>query len=354
MYRFLLVNRGTCNNLGDQAINSEFIKFLKDNFSCQIYTSDYTSNLRNASKIIEKQHAGKIYDVIRSAIKKLLPLNVIWFIRNYLRISSSIGSIKPDLVIIGGGQLLLPGRFSVASFLWVYLAKKHNKKVVFSNVGFGGSFSKLEYKLIKWALKNTDGINVRDKESANSIRKIFHIEVNVSADIVFTGYNPVASHKKHCAVAITALSVYNLYNRQVSRDAYYDMWVKFITDKNVALNEIILSYTTQEDYQESLMFHEYAKKNYGYDISLMVNNDLSSYLENMKSTKMLFSGRMHGLLLALNSGADIHVFPISKKLISFSSIVSGNDIKDLKMFTAQQTKRFLSSYIKSEELISKD
>jgi exopolysaccharide biosynthesis predicted pyruvyltransferase EpsI len=42
MKKVLLVNRGRCSNIGDQAINQVFRRFLEKSFSVRVIESDYT------------------------------------------------------------------------------------------------------------------------------------------------------------------------------------------------------------------------------------------------------------------------------------------------------------------------
>ncbi|AXQ99040.1 polysaccharide pyruvyl transferase family protein [Pseudoalteromonas piscicida] len=156
----LLVNRGLCNNLGDQAINNSFKAFLESNFSSEVFFADYTSTSKLVEPINCKEHRPE-----RAIFKKILPLNMIWFFRNFYRVFTAINKVNPNLVVIGGGQLLLSNRFSIAAFTWVFFAKLLGVRVVFSNVGAGRSFSYFNKYLVKYALKRSDGINLRDPRS---------------------------------------------------------------------------------------------------------------------------------------------------------------------------------------------
>ncbi|WP_171371312.1 polysaccharide pyruvyl transferase family protein [Vibrio owensii] len=343
MKKVLLVNRGTCNNLGDQAINVAFEKFLNNEVGCDVVCEDYTSKSQNVNKI----NVGQDVSPLKGFLKKILPLNLIWLVRNYNRIKKCIDKNLPDLIVVGGGQLLLHGRFSVAAFTWVYLAKKLNKKIVFSNVGYGGNYSWLEGKLIGWAVSHVDGINFRDNNSSLMIDDLYGVKSTVSGDVVFTENALTSNLEKQTLIAlgITAQSVYNMYNPKLERDEYYNLWLGFLEKNDISISNVVLSYTTQEDSVECNLFKEYMKKEYGLELDILHNQTLDDYKLNLESIKLVVSGRMHGLILAINSGCSVITFPISNKLKSFEDIVQSKDLVHFREITKQETKKFICSYL---------
>ena len=351
MKTVFLVNRSKCSNLGDQAINESFKRFIKSHFDVKIFEYDYTSKEKSAKPL--RLEYSKNVQTVKLALKKVLPLDLIWAIRNILRIYKSLRNLKPDLVIIGGGQLLLPGRFSVAAFLWVYLAKKLNIKVIFSNIGIGDQFQWRYLKLISYAIRNCDGLNVRDEKSAVYIKKFVPdcVDVTVSADIVFTdayetNYSSSREPKNSLLLlGVTDLSVYNEYNRPVSRQEYHDIWISFVENLNFRLCDALLIYTTSEDYSESLKFRDYVKHKMGISIDVAEYDRLEEFKHLLRQGAIVVSGRMHALILALNCGCLIHVFPISQKLITFIAQTKKSGHSHHIQNSYEKTKRFLSMYL---------
>ncbi|HHY0381856.1 TPA: polysaccharide pyruvyl transferase family protein [Vibrio parahaemolyticus] len=342
MKKVLLVNRGTCNNLGDQAINVAFEKFLNNEIGCDVVCEDYTSKSQNVNTI----NAGQDVSPLKGFLKKILPLNLIWFFRNYNRIKKCIDKNLPDLIVVGGGQLLLHGRFSIAAFTWVYLAKKLNKKIVFSNVGYGGSYSWLEDKLISWAVNNADGINVRDNRSSKMIDDLYSVKSVVSGDVVFTEKVLTFCPEKQTltALGVTAHSVYNMYNSKLERDEYYNLWLEFLRKNNISISNVVLTYTTQEDSVECELFKEYIKRVHNVDLDILYNKTLDDYKSNLESVSLVVSGRMHGLILAINSGCRVITFPISNKLMSFDDIINSEDLVEFRERTKKETRKFINSH----------
>lgn len=343
MKKVLLVNRGTCNNLGDQAINVTFEKLLKNEIGCDVFCEDYTSKYQNVNTI----NAGQEVSPLKGFLKKILPLNLIWFVRNYNRIKKCIDRNLPDLIVVGGGQLLLHGRFSVAAFTWVSLAKKLNKKIVFSNVGYGGSYSWLEGKLISWAVKNADGINFRDNSSSKMIDELYNVSSVVSGDVVFTEKALTFCPEKQTLIAlgITARSVYNMYNATLEQDEYYNLWLNFLKKNDISISNVVLTYTTQEDSVECELFKEHIKREHDVELDILYNKSLDDYKNNLESVSLVISGRMHGLILAINSGCRVITFPISNKLKSFDEIINSEDLFEFRERTKKETIKFINSYL---------
>jgi len=353
MEKVLLVNRGKCNNLGDQAIDRAFTGFLKRNFKVKVFSEDYTSKAKSVDKI--RKEKGSWLIRLKKCVKLFLPLDIIWVLRNYSRIAASIHGHKPDLILIGGGQLLLSNRFAVASFIWVYLAKKNNAQVVFSNIGVGEKFSVLHKLLIGYAVKNCDGINVRDEKSKQRIIDLFGpvFQITVSADIVFTEYKGAIGkpeiHRRKTLLGIPDIRVYTEYNAPISREEYYEKWLQYLSGISVILSECKLIYTTSEDYNECIHFSNYIYNRYNIVISIAQYSDINEFQDLLEGAVKVVSGRMHALILGLNSGCAVKAFPISEKIISFIEMTSAEGcLPHLKDVSEKSTGNFLSKYLKYE------
>ena len=353
MKTVLLVNRNKCSNIGDQAINKVFLNYLDKNFLVNVCSADYTSTLLSAPSLRAPKKTVQKY--IKSILKVLLPLNLIWLARNYSRLVKEYKKCEPDLVILGGGQLLLPGRFTYAAFLWVSLAKKYKSKVVFSNIGIGGNFSLIEKHILKYTLSQVDGINFRDIDSVKAFEKFNATldNVHISADIVFSAAKKV--EKNHRAtdrvlVGVPELAVYNEYNTKITRKEYYDLWLSFIINNHVSLDLVSLFYTTTEDFYEAQAFQVYVFDVYGIILPIEEYNDLNSFIDLLSEQPLIVSGRMHALIIALNNGCKIKVFPISPKLTTFDIQVNEESISDLSKATKYTTFDFLSNFIDPKEV----
>ncbi|MFM5262449.1 polysaccharide pyruvyl transferase family protein [Aeromonas caviae] len=346
----LIVNRGNCSNLGDQAINDAMSKFIMSRYDYDIHFSDLTAQHNSPLEISKKNNKSIIAINFRQKLKKILPLKLIWLLRNFNRVKAAIKSGSGP-VVIGGGQLILSNStFGIACALWVFLSKYYSRKVIFCSVGAGSTFSKIDLILYKYALQRCDGVCVRDNESKILLKSYFDINSYCSGDIVFTemSLDKCIDKNKKVLLGIPDVSVYNTYNKPVGREGYYKIWCCFLRDRGIELPSIDLFFTTQEDYYESLFFRDYVEREYGVKLPIVEASNLSSLKLLMCQYTQTVSGRMHGLILALNSGCSVHTFPISKKLSVFNSIISSDDFNlvNYKDNVVRKTEEFFSPYLR--------
>lgn len=348
MKKVLVVNRGNCDNLGDQAINLAMQGFIIKESKCEVKFEEFTTLAKEPKRIEIPNINVRIKNKVKVLLKKLLPLKAIWVIRNFFRIKKAVNS-DIDIVIVGGGQLILSNSaFDIASALWVYLSKKYNKKIIFCSVGSGTNFSMINKALYGYALKYCDGICVRDVKSKETLKNIFNVESFVSGDIVFTNqYEEKNTVKKELVLlGIPCLSVYNHYNSNVSHEQYYEIWLEFINDNKVNIKDCTLFYTTYADYVESVNFNVMLENKYGFALPVTDANNLEKLELLMDSSRLVLSGRMHGLIIAINNGADVIPFPISKKIESFKDILTDNaNLEEYKINVNNETRAFLLPFI---------
>ncbi|MCU8055569.1 polysaccharide pyruvyl transferase family protein [Shewanella sp. SM34] len=346
MKNVLIVNRGHCDNLGDQAINEAMKNFLIENFKINAYFSDYTSLYNEPININLKSDKHTLKMKLREMLKIILPLKLIWLIRNYSRIKGSL-SRDIDLVVVGGGQLILSNTtFDIASATWVFLSKKYKIPIVFSSVGAGTEFNFLNKKLFGYALNNADGICVRDIKSRDIIKNVFGLDSQVAGDIVFTEKYIKEKRGNLTLLGIPCLSVYNTYNDPVSRENYYKIWLSFLQQNKINLSDCSLFYTTNEDYKESVNFKKFLESKNIYDVNILYSQNLILLESLLMESKTVVSGRMHGLILALNYDCNIIVFPISSKLQVFKESVEDKNfsITDFKNNIKLKTLSYFNAF----------
>ncbi|MEZ8412222.1 polysaccharide pyruvyl transferase family protein [Vibrio splendidus] len=347
MKRCILVNRKTCSNIGDQAINSSFSIFIEKKFGAEVKSIDYTSRNNEPEPLnIAADYKRKVF---RDTIKIFLPLNLIWIFRNFFRLKKEIKSFNPDVIIIGGGQLLLPNRFLVAALCWVLLSKYYNTPILFSNIGVGGKWSKVKSCILKFILNNSNGVNLRDKESYEFVNDLigFRDTTCLSSDIVLSDKIKRSQPDDNCnryLLGVPSIDVYNVYNKSLSRENYYNIWLKFIGNNNVNLEKCDLIYTTQEDYNESLLLKEYLSEKYNINLNVLEYSGIDGFNRLLDFEVTVISARMHALILAINNNRSVIVFPISKKLRSFSKQIESTNSDVIEKAHAT-TYDFLKDYL---------
>ena len=335
--KVFILNEGSSNNLGDQFIHKSIQDyFIHKNF--QISCADLTK--KNKQPFIYKFPSGKI-----SSFKFLINYasKLIWFFKHIKRILY-FSNQKYDIIIIGGGQLLLDNKtFPWALFCWSsFLSIKNSSKIILFGVGYGGNFKGVEMLLIKFVLYFTSEIYTRDLFSFNSIKQISHTKVFQTHDLafLFKGLSKEFSgYTYDYILSITSFDVYLHYNDEIELSEYYNLWLKHI-DWNA---NIALAYSTPEDRLECVKFVSYCESKFGIKFDLLESCDISSLISNLNSGNYVVSGRMHVLIISLMLKKDVIPINVSQKLISFHEELSAySDVHCVEKVIDKQLNQLIS------------
>jgi len=330
MKRVLIINEGYSHNLGDQAILEASSRYYKDHG----YEVDFLYLSKPNIKKLPK------YDYKSLVLKRVKKNNLLfklkasliffhWFLANRKTIISTLKSNNYAIISIGGGQLIntsgtnLPSAFAIALFWFTYLIKKYAKesKLYFVAIGLATRFNKIERKLYQQALHRADDIWVRDEFSQQTINKIYKINAKLIPDIAFyiskNGQTPVKTELALVGIA-SFEEVVLKYNNGITKDAYFgEIFEEIKLIERRGLN-VKLFYTTLLDVTAIKEYNSYlmAKNIEPYEICEI--QDLGGLIEELKVANLVYSGRMHGLILGLKYGCEIKPYLISQKLKSFN------------------------------------
>ncbi|WP_440898002.1 polysaccharide pyruvyl transferase family protein [Amphibacillus sp. Q70] len=323
MKKILLINQGKTENLGDKAINIVFHELLMEH-RC---TVDFAGFAQTNEQFIDEMEFRKKRS-LHSTIKHFTPDFLIWFFKYRKKINREFSMIKNknyDLVVIGGGQLIKTKNVFVFTLLtWVGIIKKMSCPIILAGIGVDTTYSIIEKKLYRKVLPNIDEIYVRDKVSQKILNEEFNVSSNYIPDVVFaySRFFPqdVDINKKNKLLIM-------IYDYNALKDnfetkfktiyEYFNYWEKLI-EQNMENNlEIVLGYTTIGDKRTTYEFSEYLKRKSNIKFSIKNTDRLSDFSNLLKDTKVLISGRMHGMLLGLNYKCEIVPYVISSKIEAF-------------------------------------
>ncbi|MCC3648465.1 polysaccharide pyruvyl transferase family protein [Cytobacillus oceanisediminis] len=332
MKKALLVNKGWSDNLGDQVIKFSIEHLLEEN-EYEVDFFDFTqtkqtvyTSYKNAAEI---EHRKEVDHSFKNKIKKLalksyLFRNTLWYKNNQNLFKGERLADNYDLIIIGGGQLILgDSTFPFAMYLWVRLLKKRykNARLIILGAGAGGSFKFLDKYLYKRSLKQFDKLYIRDHDSINLIKKNFNVESTYIPDV---GFYVSKAHKlnfkkeKKVLIGITDFLVYKRYNRtNITEEDYYKYWEEKVI--NYINNDYIveLFYTTMRDLVQTLKLKQRLERDYNLNVNILYCDSLEELLNEVAKASILISGRMHGLIIGYAYDCEVIPFVISDKLKSF-------------------------------------
>ena len=341
----LMLNRFTCSNLGDQEIADCYESFLAKNYDVTVIRADYTSRRVRSLGV----NAPLRYRSIKTFIKNIIPARLVW-VSNLWRVLGTVKKSRADLVLIGGGQLIMPGVFCLAAFSWVAVSKLFGTKVVMANVGAGGNFDKFDRWLIRATMSRLDGVSFRDKISCNTVTSIYTrglSKYRMSSDIVYTKdiEKPIIGARSNLAIGVTDWSVFLLHGGSGSREEYFIKWIQLLLEERQDNENVSLIYATAEDYKETLLFRLFAKNNYNVICEMAEIKNTADLRYILSSTRLLVSGRMHSLLIAEQSGCSFRPFLISEKIESFYADLLKLGLHDLQQHATSSTLEFLDPYL---------
>lgn len=320
----LLLNEGYSDNHGDQAINDSFKYLLKCNGIKDIDFVDFTKSINSPKRIIINQKKELEKSFI-TKVKKAIPPKIRWLLKNVYRVYK-ISKNKYDKVFIGGGQLILSNdTFAIAMITWIFFLRLFgNKDIVLFAVGSGNEFSFVDKLLYQYALKNVSKIYVRDFKSQEALEEIFKIDTKFVYDVAFI-HNKITknleSKKENILLGVISFDVYNRYNsKSLSKDEFFESWVELLTKNNIALKQVKLFYTTQDDRDASIEFKNYVLNKYHIELELIETYIKDILVNELDKSKIVISARMHALILGLTYGCEIVTYKISDKLIAFAEM----------------------------------
>lgn len=341
MKRVLVVNECASDNIGDQAIAYSIKKILTSK-GVHVTVKDYSfrklidSALDKTSVVSRKNSVSRL----KLLIDNLFPLlGKMIFAARKIPIVYSESKGRFDSLVIGGGQLILSNRrFSICCFLWVLFFWMRRKNIYFLGIGVGSDFDSFDCCLYKWALSKASIVICRDEHSRYNLDRYFSIKAVTCPDVVyylFDEHYDDASKRNWCLIGIVSYTVYVRYskeasNKPISYEEYIDLWKDRINSSLETYDKVVLVSTTVDDLELSSVVAEKVKNDrvcfYEYVPSF------KEYVDISKKCRMVYSGRMHALILGQIGGADVVPFLISNKIINFKIdyLDSNHDLRSLK------------------------
>lgn len=336
MGKILLINKGWSDNIGDQAIKYALEKMI----TSQGHHCEFADLTKPESGAGVSVRSGSPANSVFKRLREWVPDSVgqiVWLLKYWPIFKKQFRNNHYDLVIIGGGQLILDNAsFPLAIFLWMHLMKGlHRNKVVLYGVGASAGLTEMDKRLYRSSLKMADAVYLRDHASIKYIRETFGITADYTPDVVFgiSRYVPCPpNEKKHTLIAPACFEVYQHAWRNdpeaMDRDAYETFWENTVMEKLRDSHPVKLFYTAEQDVGQTQQLQQALLRNQGVHVELLRLGNLHAYIHELSSAGKVISGRMHALIIAFAFEKELEVFPVSKKLTTFRDeyLKRGNDL----------------------------
>jgi len=288
--KILIIGHFGGRNLGDELILYSQMKglselFKKNDIEFVIYTYD-----ENFTK--------KIYSKYGFNITTVKALNTRNFFSSLKEQYKKIKNI--DLAVLGGGGLIQDIYFSygvVRYLVPLYISLLRNVPLYSLSLGVYHIENFLNKILFKNFLKYANGISVRDKSSLLNIKKICpNIEVFKIPDSVFLLKNDKQIKNDKSEQNELTVILREFFSNSIETIAEMVKYI-FYDKKIRKINLIIFE---NSDIEKKLVFNleKTLKKKGVSSIEIFNNLDPLQYLRIINSSKLIISGRLHGILPA--------------------------------------------------------
>lgn len=336
MKNILIINEGHTSNLGDKLLNQVMVELMKKN---RVINEKYVP-IETDESMEKGILVGPTPGIVNFKNKVIGRLGLTLFFNDikYKRlIKKRIKNKQFDLAIIGGGELISDNaNFNSAFYNWVTLLYEKNIPIIVTGVSGNKPDEKMS-KRYKEALELCDLVSVRDKSTQKLFEEAYGIRVQYIPDYAFL-YKKLSgkaeNYKKDNSVTAQIYCLHYLPQGTFkgTEEEYYQMWIKLI-QKNMmnAQTEIKLSYTNKEDRDYTRTFYQYCVEQEVFDnISLVETDSIEKYVELVKSTSAIITGRMHAMILAMLYGNELKPYVFKEKIHTFQKewIESGDSVEE--------------------------
>lgn len=320
--KVLILNEGYSDNLGDQAINDSMHYLLKSYYDVEIIFQDYT---RNSKKQKSTQVNTNLFSRFLKKLYRVIPSKIRWIIENFDRVRT-VSAKKYDLVIIGGGQLILSNStFAIAISSWIYFLNVLSNNIVLFSVGSGSRFRFIDKLLYRYSFNKCARVYVRDFKSQRTLKELFSVDSDFVYDVAFIYNKILKSHvleKENTLLGIISFAVYKTYNKKITKEKFFETWIKLLDDNNIALSTVKLFYTTKDDRRTSLEFKDYVLNKFNIELLLLETSTKKLFIDELAQAKIVIAARMHALILGLTYNCKVVTYPVSDKLREFENMFS--------------------------------
>ena len=320
MKKILVFNQGHTENLGDIAIDKTLEKSLTDlGFDVAfipLWSADMVCSYINKCSIVK--HLLHVFPFVTDILYE-----------KYLKNHCSMNGV--DAIIVGGGELI-GGHYGFNSALNVLskIAKRNNIKIFL--YGVSGSKNRLKKIYQTRNLKSFSRLNrvfVRDSVSYELVTNVYkYTNVVVYPDVVYS-YRIVFDDYRLCSCSNGILVVPISFIKQLSdgmgfidKDAYCDYLLDLIQNNCYTNDCITITSSCSDDDEFCEYFYKYLNKFYSdRDIRIIPYSSLKSYIDLLLENRIVISGRMHAMILALIFGCEVIPIPFKDKIKCFKETI---------------------------------
>ncbi len=263
-----------------------------------------------------------------------------YYFKNIFQILKAI--IKTDVLISGGGSLLQDktSNFSLYYYLFILiLAKLFFKKTVIFAQGIEAMVQKNNENLLKFVLKTTDFVSVRDKNSQDYLKKL-GIDSILLSDPVYSILQEIKISDKKEGLIVQLRKTKNI------NEDFLERLAKEIT-KNYKGSIKILPLQDSLDKEICEKFKEILA-NLDIQSEIISKNSISEIIETINNSKYMISTRLHGAIVSNALKTNTFTLNYDEKLKTLSEELHIQNI-NLDDFSFDELEEKLKSFFNNAE-----
>ncbi|OOG23006.1 hypothetical protein B1C78_12830 [Thioalkalivibrio denitrificans] len=236
---------------------------------------------------------------------------------------------RPRLIVIGGGQLLLPHTtFLTALSAWIRLAKICDARLALFSVGTEerkGPLSARSQAILRDAIAHMSFIRLRDQHSRDILARITGERFPLAPDTAYGLVLQSPHHVDRIGVGVCPASLKSVlsYDRFHSREEYYQAFIDRI-DANLLSGEPITVFSTAwADRREVLTMACRLETHYPENkVEVAHIPDSDALIALLQNLRVVIGSRMHGLILGHILGATVDSISRNDKMASYEEQMS--------------------------------
>lgn len=249
--------------------------------------------------------------------------------------------IASDIVLIGGGQLILGNKYFYRNVLLFKVANIFFRRpYIISFCGIGKDFTLMERFLFNWFIKSASSIILRDDESNSNLVQNFCANGQIFSDVVRIVESKPSEHGHKHELLITPIysDAYLRYGNEVfgdySADSFSNFCLEFI--KLNSCNKIIIANTDPIDVDACASLKSTINEKMPLiEVEVAINKSLDEF--KRINPKNIVTCRMHAGIIFEQTAQSVIYYPFSEKLIS---------AEKTKVLNSEKRSEFREAFLK--------
>lgn len=310
--------------MGDRLIGRGLRLLLEDN-NYEASQVEYTGN-----------HENTIISLVVRLLSKLGVPGLASFI-GVLGYSARAIKERVDIIIVGGGQLLLPiNKFVYALLGWYLVGRIADCRYCLVSVGterLADGVSWGHAAILRFCLDRADIVYLRETYSQSVLEEMTGKSYDLVPDTAY--WLPIGSYKRRgkegvvvCPVEFDAVE--RLYEYFDDPEAYLEEFIGIVRSVRREDECVFVMSTKAGDRDQVKRLYDELRGRLSGPIVMVRVSEEKDVLETIGWARVVVTSRMHAGIIGHSMGADIHVVRVNRKIGVFENEILPREPEELR------------------------